>query len=74
MYKEPTYRVVAKQFTLPLEEERLNHAYNNPKVTILDEKVFQDRMGNIVVFLKYEELVEPQEDEDEDPFFEGDDA
>ena len=47
-------RVIGKQFKLPLEEESLNIVYNNENAIIIDEKVFQDKSGDIVIFLKYE--------------------
>ena len=49
-------KIKAKQFKLPLEDALLERVYNNPYVTIIDEKVFQDKAGDIVVFLKYEEI------------------
>jgi hypothetical protein len=59
----------SKQFKLPLEEQLLNRVYNNQYVTILDEKVFQDKTGDVVVYLKYEELEVPKSDNEEDELF-----
>jgi len=52
MHRPP--RIIGKQFKLPLEEESLNIVYNNENAIIIDEKVFQDKSGDIVIFLKYE--------------------
>lgn len=51
----------AKQFRLPLEEARLNETFNIPGIVILEEKVFQDKTGDLVVYLKWEQFQERQE-------------
>jgi len=53
----------ARQFKLPLDEHLLNHTYNIPGILILEDKVFQDRAGDLVVFLKWEQFEQrPEED------------
>lgn len=74
MYRLPKLKIAAKQFKLPLEEERLNRILNDENITIIDEKVFQDRTGDVVVYLKYEFLEQNTEEPTEDDFFEGDDT
>jgi len=54
--------VKAKQFKLPLEQNVLNETFNIPGILILEEKVFQDRTGDVVVYLKWEEIIERRED------------
>lgn len=70
MYREIKPRIVGKQFKLPLDEASLNHLYNDEYVDIIDEKVFQDRAGDIVIFVKYERYEDPDNEEtnnEEDP-------
>jgi hypothetical protein len=52
----------AKQFKLPLEETSLNRIYNLEGIVILDEKVFQDKPGDVVVYLKWEQFAEERDD------------
>ena len=49
-----TKKIKAKQFNLPLEEELLNRVLNSKDCIILDKKVFQNRGGDIVIYLEYE--------------------
>lgn len=64
-------KIIAKQFRLPLDETYLNRVFNNPDVVILDERVFQDKLGDVVVYLKYELYgeEEPTEESNEDVEF-----
>ena len=44
-----------KTFRLPLDEGTLNALLNRETVTIIDKKVFQDKSGDITVYVEYEE-------------------
>lgn len=60
--------ITAKQFRLPLEEALLNRVYNDPDCVIEIEQVFQDKTGDVTVFLKYRkyETSQPNNEESED--------
>lgn len=51
----------AKQFKLPLEENLLNNILN-ADYPIYEKKIFQDRAGDVVIYLEWE-----QEDDREQP-------
>lgn len=60
-----TKKIKAKQFNLPLEEGLLNRVLNSKDCIILDKKVFQNRGGDIVIYLEYEHYeTEPSEDDE----------
>lgn len=60
-----TKRIKAKQFNLPLEEDLLNRVLNSKDCIILDKQVFQNRGGDIVIYLEYEYYeAEPSADDE----------
>lgn len=63
--RRTTKKIKAKQFNLPLEEELLNRVLNSKDCIILDKQVLQNRGGDIVIYLEYEQYeTEPSDDDD----------
>jgi len=60
-----TKKIKAKQFNLPLEEGLLNRVLNSKDCIILDKKVFQNRGGDIVIYLEYEYYEAAPSEDDE---------
>lgn len=50
------YILKSKQFRLPIEEEALNRIYNLAGAVIIEKKIFQDRAGDIVVYLEWQQI------------------
>lgn len=48
-------KIVIRQFRLPDDEVSLNTIMNKLNISIIDEKVFQDKGGDLVIYLKYED-------------------
>lgn len=63
--RRTTKKIKAKQFNLPLEEELLNRVLNSKDCIVMNKQVFQNRGGDIVIYLEYEQYeTEPSEDDD----------
>lgn len=58
------HTIKAKQFRLPIEETNLSRVLNMSNIVIVDKKVFQDKLGDVVVYLEWEEYI----NEEVDPF------
>ncbi len=65
MYKDTKPKIIFKQFTLPSDEEYLNMIYNKPNIVLIDEKIFQNKIGDAVVVLKYELYPEDSDNNEE---------